>query len=286
LPGHERNGTNIFGSSEGKSVMMCGQAKELIAASWMGDLDTAEARKLRQHLEACAECSTEMSQLGAMWERLADIPAPEPSPLLDERWQLTLEALITQRKGKSWRFSLAGLSPGRPIWQMAAAVILLAGGIAIGWLLPHGDADRGEVAKLREEVASTKEMVTLSLLQQQSATERLRGVDYSVRMPMLDPQVVSALVQAVKNDASVNVRLAAIDALAKVSGDARVRQSLTQSLTQQDSPMVQAALIDYAVDARDRGAMGPLAELAGRPDLNPAIRQRAESAVKRLTEYR
>src|SRR5471030_2743947 len=105
-------------------------------------------------------------------------------------------------------------------------------------------------------------------------------------MPMLDPQVVSALMEAVKNDASVNVRLAAIDALTKVSGDARVRQSVTQSLNREESPMVQAALIDYVVDARDRQAMGPLEQLAARPDLDPAIRQRAERAVKRLTEYR
>ncbi|MEP6715631.1 MAG: zf-HC2 domain-containing protein [Terriglobia bacterium] len=276
--------------------MICGHARELMAASWMGDLDPGGAAKLRQHLDGCPECSAEMSQLGMMWERLADIPAPEPSPLLNERWEMTLESLVTQRKAKSWRFSLAALTPGRPVWQIAAAAFLLIGGIGIGRLLPRGagverggvergGVERGEVAALRDEVAKTKEMVTLSLLQQQSASERLRGVDYSARMASLDPQVVTALVQVVKNDTSVNVRLAAIDALSKVSADAGVRRSLTQSLGQQDSPMVQAALIDYVVEARDRHAMGPLTELAARPDLNPAIRQRAESAVRRLTEY-
>jgi HEAT repeat protein len=105
-------------------------------------------------------------------------------------------------------------------------------------------------------------------------------------MRAMDPDVVSALIQAVKTDQNVNVRLAAIDALMKVSGNAEVRQSLASSLTTQDSPMVQAALIDYVVDARDRRAIGALKELAARPDLNPLVRQRADSAVKQLTEYK
>jgi HEAT repeat protein len=129
-------------------------------------------------------------------------------------------------------------------------------------------------------------MVALSLLQQQSASERLRGVDYTVGMPAMEPGVVSALIQAVKNDPNVNVKLAAIDALTKVSGNAGVRQSLASSLERQDSPMVQAALIDYVVDARDKQAVGALKEFTARPDLNPLVKQRADMALRQLTEYK
>jgi len=97
---------------------------------------------------------------------------------------------------------------------------------------------------------------------------------------------VAALLQAVKADPNVNVRLAAIDALTRVSGDAGVRRSLAGSLGMQDSPMVQAALIDYVLDARDKDALGVLKDLTARPDLNPLVRQRADRAVQRLTEYK
>ena len=70
--------------------MMCGHAKELIAASWTGELDTAQEAKLKQHLTGCADCTAEMTQLSAMWERLADLPAPEPSHALAVRWESTL----------------------------------------------------------------------------------------------------------------------------------------------------------------------------------------------------
>jgi HEAT repeat protein len=101
----------------------------------------------------------------------------------------------------------------------------------------------------------------------------------------MEPDVVAALIQAVDHDPNVNVRLAAIDALGKVSGQPQVRRSMTQSLTGQESPMVQAALIDYAVEARDSQALSTLRQLAARPDLNPAVRQRADQAMKQLTKY-
>ena len=41
--------------------------------------DEAAEAQLKRHLAGCAECSAEMSELGALWERLGDLPAPEPS---------------------------------------------------------------------------------------------------------------------------------------------------------------------------------------------------------------
>jgi HEAT repeat protein len=263
--------------------MICGHAKELIAASWTGEIDAAQETKLKQHLAACPDCAAEMSQLTAMWDRLADLPAPEPSLALTARWESTLEGLQGTRRPPSWRFSLAALWPRRPVWQVGIAAAFLVIGLLIG--LAAGSWQRGsksEIAALREEVANTKELVALSLLRQQSASERLRGVDYSTRMPTMEPDVLSALMQAVNHDPSVNVRLAAIDALTRVSGNPRVRQSMVQALTQQDSPMVQAALIDYVVDARDPAAMGTIRQLTTRPDLNPSVRRRADQAVREL----
>ena len=272
--------------------MMCGHAKELIAASWTGEIDAAAESKLKQHLSGCAECSAEMTQLTAMWDRLADLPAPEPSHALNVRWESTLESLVSARRQNQWRFSLSALWPQRPVWQVSIAVGCLAVGLAVGSLAhrvggaARSDEAHTEIAALREEIASTKQMVALSLLQQQSATERLRGVDYSQRMPAMEPDVVSALIAAVNNDSNVNVRLAAIDALSKVSADPGVRTSLAQSLNGQQSPLVQAALIDYVVDAHDRKAVSALKQFAEKPDLNPLVRERADMAMRQLTQYK
>ncbi len=256
--------------------MTCGEAKPLMAASWLGELDRSAAAGFERHIETCSECGAEMAALGGLWDRLGDMPAPEPSPTLDARWKATLRSFAPARSRPMlpwFRHS---------VWQGAIAVACTLVGVIIGANLPHRNND--EIAKLREEVAGTRAMVALSLLQQQSATERLRGVDYTGRLPTMEPQVVSALTQAVAHDADVNVRLAAIDALTKVATRQDVVDSLTRSLPQQESPMVQAALIDYLVDAHDRQAVGTLRELATRTDLNPAVLERAHFALRQLSQ--
>ncbi|HVW07928.1 MAG TPA: HEAT repeat domain-containing protein [Bryobacteraceae bacterium] len=268
----------------------CEQAKALMAAAWTpGELDEAQTAWLRMHLAGCAECSEEMAVLGSMWQRLGDLPVPEPSPALRQRWEQTLDALTVPQYMQAhpvparppwWR----SFWPANPAWQMAIAALCLAAGLGAGLSLQRGNAEREEVARLRDEVADTKEMVVLSMLQQQSAADRLRGVDYSARMPSMEPQVVSALIRSVNLDPNVNVRLAAIDALGKVANETSVRQSLQDALPQEDSPMVQAALIDYLVEAHDRNAVGTIQNLIAKPDVNPAVRERANYAMQRLSQ--
>ena len=265
--------------------MMCAWAKERIAASWTGEIEARDQAKLQEHLAVCPDCAAEMAQLTAMWERLADMPAPEPSPAMWARWEATAESLGVGRPERRW-FSRGAWLPQRPIWQATAAMAFGAACLLVG--IAVGGRGRGgaEIAALRQEITNTKEMVALSLLQQQSASERLRGVDYSAQMPRLEPEVVAALMQAVNQDPSVNVRLAAIDALTRASGEPKVRRSLEQALGQQDSPTVQAALIGYLVEARDKQALGTLRQLVNRPDIDETVRQRANRATQQLTEYR
>lgn len=267
----------------------CEYARALMTGAWMNDLDAPAARELHQHLAGCAACAAEMEALGGMWEKLGDLPAPEPSLALRVRWEQTLNSLSAPAPQRSYRPVprqkwWQNIWPANPAWQMAIAGLCLVAGLGAGAYLQHGSTERDEVARLRDEVASTKEMVAVSLLQQQSATERLRGVDYSARMGSMEPQVVTALIQRVNRDPNVNVRLAAIDALGKVANESQVRQSMQEALPQQDSPMVQAALIDYLVDAHDRSAVGTIRDLVSRPDLNPTVRDRATYAVRQLNQ--
>ena len=254
--------------------MTCDHARDLIAASWLRELSDADERELRGHTAGCAVCRAEMDSLGAMWDRLGDLPAPEPGRELDSRWRATLDGFAPARKG--WGFwPQAGLA-------FAALAIGVGIGMGIGALLPKREA--GEIARLRSEVETTRAMVALSLMQQESATQRLRGVDYSGQLPRLDPQVTQALIDAVNHDANTNVRLAAIDALGRVSGSQTVLRSMAQSLPAQDSPMVQSALIDYLVDARDRTALGTLRDFERMPNLAPAVIERADAALKELNK--
>ena len=106
--------------------MTCSHAQELMAGYWQHELTSADAPALQQHLESCAECSAEMAALGGLWERLADLPVPEPSLALDARWRSTLESLALPRRTlprRTWSF--ANFWPRNPVWQAAIALACL-----------------------------------------------------------------------------------------------------------------------------------------------------------------
>ena len=127
-----------------------------------------------------------------------------------------------------------------------------------------------------------RQLVTLSLLQQQSANERLRGVTYSYRAEPDDMEVLSALLETANHDASVDVRLAAIDALANLSSSRAARRGLVQSLARQDSPLVQIAIVDVLAGMREQTAAPAMRALLSEPALDTNVRKRIEGALQQF----
>jgi len=107
-----------------------------------------------------------------------------------------------------------------------------------------------------------RQLVALSLMQQQSASERLRGVTWAYRAEPSDREVLGALVTAVNHDTNVNVRLAAVDALRRFAASPETRRAVIEALPSQTTPLVQVALIDLLVDFKDRDAATELRKLA------------------------
>ena len=103
-----------------------------------------------------------------------------------------------------------------------------------------------------------RQLVALSLMQQQSASERLRGVSWAYQAEPSDREVLGALVTAVNHDTNVNVRLAAVDALRRFAASPETRRAVVEALPSQTTPLVQVALIDLLVDFKERNAAGVL----------------------------
>jgi hypothetical protein len=253
----------------------CAQAREHMAACWMGEASTADAA-FRDHLASCPECRDGMEELSGLWESLGDLPVPEPSEAAAGKWQSVFETLVAAR-----RPVLQMQSPRRFVPQWALAAACVAAGLVAGIVWQR---QASEIGRLREQVTETRRVAALSLLRQQTAAERLRGIGYTAQLPGLDPDVAAALLDTIAHDSNVNVRLAAIEALNKASANAGVLASLTRALARQDSPLVQAALIDYLAEARDRSAVSTLRQFIAQPDLNPAVRDRTQDALRQLTQ--
>ena len=255
--------------------MTCEQAK-------LQMLGEGESQDLTAHLASCETCRSELSRIGALWQSLDLLPLEEPSGKVRERFDEMLGAYQHGFASAGTRNS-AHLRPIR--WQMAAAAALLAVGLGIGYGVRE-DRSRPELVQLREEVASMRQLVALSLMQQQSANDRLRGVSWSYQVEPSDEEVLNALVTTVNHDPNVNVRLAAVDALRPFTGSPAThlmaRNAVIQALPRQTTPIVQVALIDFLAELKERNAAPELRRLVSDPDIDSGVRKRAEWALERM----
>src|SRR5215467_8970144 len=69
-----------------------------------------------------------------------------------------------------------------------------------------------EFNQMRSELHDMRQMVAISMLQQQSASERLKGVSWSNQIDQPNADFLNSLMDTLMHDSNVNVRLAAVDA--------------------------------------------------------------------------
>jgi anti-sigma factor RsiW len=268
--------------------MKCEQISELLPDYLQGNLSPGEHHNVEAHLEHCADCSEEV----VIWRKLSLLPVEQPSPASRARFEAMLQAFHAGRsnqpiaafenrtRASAWSFFNWLRSP---LGAMAWGVALLAIGVYSGLHLSGPKPPSPDLAAMQSELTSMKQLVVLSMLQQQSATERLQGVTWSTREEQLDPQVLSALLHTLRYDGSVDVRLAALDALSRhARQQPQVHKGILDSLQQEQSPLMQVALIDLLLEWRDRDAAQRLQQLEQRPNLNPTVRQRVEWAKTKL----
>lgn len=268
--------------------MKCEQIAELLPDYLQENLTPDQRRGVEAHLAQCAECSEEV----ALWGKLSLLPEEQPSAESRARFEAMLQAYQAGRahqpaSGFEWRKRVSLWSVFQwlrsPVGAVAWSVALLAIGLYAGaHLAVPKESPSTEVAAMQSELANMKQLVVLSMLQQQSASARLEGVNWSTREQQLDPKVLSALLHTLRYDSSVDVRLAALDALSRHSAQLQVRSSVVNALQDQQSPLVQVALIDQLVEWHDRDAATHLEKLRQSPDLNPTVRQHADWAISKL----
>jgi HEAT repeats/Putative zinc-finger len=267
--------------------MKCEEIAELLADYWQEGLGAEQKENVERHLESCVECS----EIAGLWKRLALIPNEQPSAASRERFEAMLQAYQTARgdegiKGHARESGASIWSVFQwlrsPVGAVAWSIALVAFGMYLGLLLGGAKSNSQDLATMHTELTSMRQMVALSMLQQQSASQRLEGVTWTRREEHLDPQVLSALMHTLRYDPSVDVRLAALDALSRHAGQPQVRKTVVDALQEQQSPLVQVALIDQLVEWREAEAAPRLEKLRQSPNLNPTVRQRADWAISKL----
>jgi hypothetical protein len=267
--------------------MTCDQFAEMLAAYCERRLSARDQAFAREHTEICAQCRADAE----IWQKLASLPAEQPSAASRSRFEQMLKAYEEGRWEKSslakergrWFAAWIRSSFAPPLASALAACLLLAGFILGEHFSNAKTTINPQMASMQSELTNLRQLVALSLLEQQSASQRLQGVNYSTQVDRPDPEITSALLHALRFDSSVDVRLAALDALRRYKDDPQVRSGLLAALQEQQSPLVQIALIDLFVEMHESSAKDHLRRIEQDSKTNPTVRQRAQWGIQQLS---
>ncbi|MFC5410300.1 HEAT repeat domain-containing protein [Larkinella bovis] len=271
--------------------MNCESAKEQLIDLLNNQVSGAERAAVEAHLAHCADCQAELEATRQLWGMMGKVPVPEPGQKVRTRFYAMLETYQhaeAQKRQRSWKSRMRRirrfLTPElavRVAYSLALVLIGLAGGY---WLSARNKpVYEQQISELDTQVKQMRQTVLLSLLENQSATERLRAVEYTKDIEHADEQVVEALLSTLNNDSNVNVRLVTLEALAGLAANPKVREGLVQSIVRQDSPLVQSALADVMLKLQEKRSVQPLRQLLRQANLNDFVKVKIEQTIRELS---
>jgi len=138
-------------------------------------------------------------------------------------------------------------------------------------------------AKLKtERLSSEKRVMFAGLNNMESPASRITAASRVYKLKNAGNDVVDALVKTLNNDPNTNVRLAALDGLARFYRDDYVRKKLVASLEKQQDPLVQITLINLLTRMRESGILEELEKIVNDENTQKAVKDCAYSGIIQL----
>jgi len=243
-----------------------------------GKLNDSERAKVEAELNKDEAAYRLYEQLKEVMNAMNRATRLEPTATLEENFQQMLQSEMTKAKPEG---RVMMISP--VVWRIAAGVVLVMAGMGIGYWINKNQQHAEELARLREEMQATKQMMMAMLENQQSASQRILGVNVAMKISDADDEVVQALSRTLNEDANTNVRLAALDALSKFQDEPTVRKILIHSLSVQKDPIVQIALIQLMVRLKEKSIVNELQKIVDDSQIMKAVKDEAYTGLLKLS---
>ena len=253
----------------------------------------------------------EFEEMKQLFEELPESPDPEVSGGADDHFYAFLEA----EKSRAVSFFRVSF---REIFRYAAMVLAVAGAYYLGSRKPEvvtvekpvyitlrdtikvkesmpdnspqkdtrkPPAMTEELASIRKEVSQINEVqhkMILAMLRQESAASRLEAIHYSYNLEVADDALMDALFLTLESDPSVNVQLAALEAVGRFELSPDMRENLVLTLAEQRDPSLQMALMTKLIELREVKALPVFTGIMNNPEVSENIRDRAEFGIRIL----
>jgi HEAT repeats len=268
------------------------QINELLAKYNTGLAKAAEIKIIEQLIESGKIELAQLQDFSKLDSQLSKFDVGSPSTRLDvqfysaladlsadeaeEKKQSEKHSFLPDRQAGSFSLDWSNLFP-----RLALAASLLMAGFVGGYFLKSPSQDKS-VVQLTQQVGELKEMMMLSMLEKESATERLKAVSLTSDMSQVSKKVTAALFKTLNGDENVNVRLAALDVLMNYVKDSEVRAGLIKSISVQDSPLVQVALAELMVTLQEKKSVTELKKLLQNDKTPKEVKGKIEKSISVL----
>jgi hypothetical protein len=133
-----------------------------------------------------------------------------------------------------------------------------------------------------QNLASKKEITFAALNNMESPASRINATLEAYKLKNTGNDVVNALVETLNTDPSANVRLAALDGLARFYQESYVREKLIASLKKQQDPVVQITMINLLIRMRESGILAELEKMVSDENTQKAVKDCAYSGILQL----
>ncbi|MBS1680513.1 MAG: HEAT repeat domain-containing protein [Bacteroidetes bacterium] len=256
------------------------QIEELIAKYNEGLADPTETKTLEKLIELGEVQLTQLQELLKLDENLTKVVEPTPSQELDNRFYEMLAKEVQEKKlaytSRPWSFMESWFA------KTSVGLALVTVGLISGIFVQKFNGSDEDVKVLAREVTDLKEMMMISMLEKESATDRLKAVSLSEEITGPSKKVTDALFKTLNSDPSVNVRLAALDALHNYAKSSAVREGLVRSITNQDSPLVQVALAELMATLQEKSSVQELKKIMEQKTTPKEVKERIAESINVL----
>lgn len=264
--------------------MKCEEVDKLMLDYLDNNLDENLTGEIEKHLEKCERCIDELKDSQQVLSLITEDEMEKPDDSLRINFYHMLHSEIKKNSEGSIFIPQRKISAGSFLlrYKVAAGFALLICGTFIGIFLHASLINNSqELRQLQAEVSALKEASVLTMLRQESSSDRIQAVNLIEELDEPDEKVIEVLIRTLNHDKNVNVRMAAAYALSKYN-QSSVNDSLVKSLSLQENPILQITLINILVERREKRALQPIRKIIEDKNTIQEVKNIAESGMKVL----
>lgn len=248
-----------------------------------GTLTGDREREFRRYVQEGHIVMQEVEAMKEMQGVISEAELPEPTEAMSEGFYAMLAEAKRAEKSESPGF-LEQLSQAfftTLFGRLAFGISLLVVGVLAGMSFGGGSAN-GEIVALTEKVADMQQTMMFNMLEEESVTERLKGIQMSNELPRSNQKVTDALFVTLNGDESTNVRIAALQVLEGYADDPAIREGLINSISQQESPLMQVALAELMVELQEKKSIDEFRQLMESDNTPEEVKSTLEESIGKI----